>query len=274
MPTAYHLLGRAIISGEVHALTGLHIGSGAAALAIGGMDNPVIRDPLTRRPYIPGSSLKGKMRSLIERRGKNGQPYQLRQRIGPYVTIHICEAENEYWGCDVCHVFGLPSSVSFQNGPTRLIVRDVLLTDASANDLLRDGRTALFTEVKSEVAIDRVTSAANPRTLERVPAGAVFAPLELSFGFYEAADLDRFFVVLDALGLVEEDALGGGGSRGSGKVRFAKLTVACRAGESAAWQKWDGTPEGLDLAALNTNTKRCALRDWLAERLGFAKASR
>ncbi|MBI2322704.1 MAG: type III-A CRISPR-associated RAMP protein Csm3 [Chloroflexi bacterium] len=271
MATSYHLLGRAVISGEVQAVTGLHIGSGAAALAIGAMDNPVIRDPLTRRPYIPGSSLKGKMRSLVERRGRNGHPYPLRQRIGPYVTIHICEREDDYQHCDVCHVFGVPSSMSFQNGPTRLIVRDAALTKTSADGLLKDGRTALFTEVKSEVAIDRVTSAANPRTMERVPAGAVFAPLELSFGFYEAADLGRFFVVLDALGLVEEDALGGGGSRGSGRVRFEGLTVSCRAGESAERQTWDDG-RGLGLAELNE--RREALHDWLAGQLGLPAAVR
>jgi CRISPR-associated protein Csm3 len=266
MAVSYHLLGRALVRGRVEALTGLHIGSGAAALAIGGMDNPVIRDPLTRRPYIPGSSLKGRMRCLVERRGRNGTPYPLNQSIGHHVTIHQCKDAADYATCDVCHVFGIVSSMSFETGPTRLIVRDIPLAEESAAALLRDGRTTLYTEVKSEVAIDRVTSAANPRTLERVPAGAVFAPLELSFGFYEEADLDRFFVVLDGLGLVEEDALGGGGSRGSGKVRFTELTVGCRVGEETTLVSWKSC--GLTLAELDA--RRGDLRQWLAQRLGLA----
>ena len=79
------------------------------------------------------------------------------------------------------------------------------------------------------MAIDRVTSAATPRTLERVPAGAVFEPAELVFSIYEAADYDRLLVVIEALQLVEDDYIGGSGSRGSGKVCFRNLEITARA---------------------------------------------
>jgi CRISPR-associated protein Csm3 len=220
------LYGRVFIEARIEAVTGLHIGGSGAGLEIGGLDKEVIRNPLTKRPYIPGSSLRGKMRSLTEKF------LGLRQNnpIGQ-VTIHTCKTPTEYsanGGCPVCHVFGVPAEIGY-SGPTRLLVRDAELTDASAK-ALDDARTELrFAELKTEVAIDRVTSAATPRTLERVPAGASFGPVELVFSVYEKADYGRLKVVVDALQHVEDDYLGGSGSRGSGKVRFLDLRVYARA---------------------------------------------
>jgi CRISPR-associated protein Csm3 len=112
-----------------------------------------------------------------------------------------------------------------------LTARDVPLYRES----LQDAQTDLpFAEVKWEAAIDRVTSAATPRQLERVPAGAVFCARDgeagelLVFSFYEVDDVDRFGDVLTALQLVEDDYLGGQGSRGSGKVAFTDLEVICK----------------------------------------------
>ncbi len=121
------------------------------------MDNPVVRDPMTQMPYIPGSSLKGKMRSLLEKR--EGRP--LNQRIGD-VRIHMCNDGQEYERCAVCHIFGLPGHVDHAQ-PTRLLVRDVPLSEASAERMRGLDLDAPYTEVKWEVAIDRITSAANPR---------------------------------------------------------------------------------------------------------------
>jgi CRISPR-associated protein Csm3 len=219
------LYGRLIINTEIRAITGLHIGGSGAGLEIGGLDKEIIRNPLTKRPYIPGSSLRGKMRSQTEK----VKGLRQNNRIGQ-VTIHTCKTREEYsanGGCPVCHVFGVPAEIGY-SGPTRLLVRDAELTDVSARKL-EDAKTdLLYAELKTEVAIDRVTSAATPRTLERVPAGAVFGPVELVFGIYEKADYARLKVLIDALQLVEDDYLGGAGSRGSGKIRFEKLRVTAR----------------------------------------------
>ncbi len=219
------LYGRIFIEANIEAQTGLHIGGSGAGLEIGGVDKEVIRNPLTKRPYIPGSSLRGKMRSQTEK------VLGLRQnnKIGQ-VTIHTCKKTEEYnanGGCPVCHVFGVPGEVE-ATGPTLLLVRDVNLTDKSAKELDKAKTDLRYAELKTEVAIDRVTSAATPRTLERVPAGAVFGPAEFVFGIYGEVDFARLRHVVNALQLVEDDYLGGSGSRGSGKVKFTEIKVMAR----------------------------------------------
>lgn len=226
MNNTFQLYGRVFFKTKIKALTGLHIGGSSTDLEIGGLDKAVIRNPLTKRPYIPGSSLRGKMRSQMEKLLGLPQNRPINQ-----VKIHTCTKQEDYdknGGCPVCHVFGIPAELEFAN-PTRLVVRDAELTDESAK-ALTDARTdLLYAELKTEVAIDRVTSAATPRTIERVPAGAVFGPAELVFGIYETADYARLKVVIDALQLVEDDYLGGSGSRGSGKVKFEDIHVYARA---------------------------------------------
>jgi CRISPR-associated protein Csm3 len=231
MMTDINLYGRLFIEANIETLTGLHIGGSGADLEIGGLDKEVVRNPLTNRPYIPGSSLRGKMRSQTEK--VLGMPQN--NRIAQ-VTIHTCKTESEYranGGCPVCHVFGVPAEIGF-SGPTRLVVRDVQLSDKSAEELDNANTDLLYAELKTEVAIDRVTSAATPRTIERVPAGAVFGPAELVFGIYEKADFSRLKLVFDALQLVEDDYLGGSGSRGSGKVAFKDIKIYARAREDYA----------------------------------------
>lgn len=236
------LLGRIIITGRIRTLTGLHIGGSPGALAIGNVDMPVIRDAVTGRPYIPGSSLKGKMRSLAEK--VTGAPQN--KSIGKDVTMHVAggdkrdyrddseyrragiEQYQKYW---VNPLFGVPGEVGFEiPAPNRLIVRDIPLEEESAQALLKARTDLPYTEVKWEAAIDRVTSAATPRQMERVPAGAVFAPMELVFSLYLPNDemlLDHLFT---ALQLVEDDYLGGQGSRGSGKVCFEGLQMVFKRG--------------------------------------------
>lgn len=223
--TEIKLYGRIILQANVKALSGLHIGGSNIGMEIGGVDKAVIRNPLDNRPYIPGSSLRGKMRSQLEK--KLGRPQN--QRIAQ-IRIHSCQSAEEYQrdgGCPICHVFGIPAEQDF-SGPTRLVVRDVALSDDSAGELDRANTELRFAELKTEVAIDRVTSAATPRSLERVPAGAIFTPAEMVFSLYKQADFQRFKLVLEALQLVEDDYLGGGGSRGSGKVRFENIRLSAR----------------------------------------------
>lgn len=238
------LKGRVIFRFEIKAETGLHIGGSDTGIEIGGVDKTVIRDPLTGTPYIPGSSLKGKMRSLIEKYHECPQ----NQRIGNGY-IHSCGGEysandykkaeilkkvkEEYATCEVCQTFGLPGERPFAT-PTRLVVRDIHLSDTSAEELTSANTDLPYTEVKTEVSIDRVTSEANPRQLERVPAGAIFEDGEMVYSLYEgtdmvlADDIARLKTVLEGLALLEDDYLGGSGSRGSGKVKVQKIRVFLR----------------------------------------------
>jgi CRISPR-associated protein Csm3 len=210
------LYGRLVIQGNILVKTGLHIGGSGGAFAIGGVDNPVIVNQVTGQPYIPGSSLRGKMRSLTEK--------YLGRTTGQRISqsqIHACKTEAEYLECPICNIFGITAE-DF-NWPTRLLVRDVALDPDSAMTI-REAKTALpYTEIKTEVAIDRVTSQANPRDVERVPAGAVFGPMELVYNIYSEQDVAWISVLLDAMQLLEDDYLGGHGSRGSGKVVFQNL---------------------------------------------------
>ncbi|MGC9400668.1 MAG: type III-A CRISPR-associated RAMP protein Csm3 [Anaerolineae bacterium] len=223
------LEGRVFVEFDVEVVTGLHIGGSDTGIEIGGVDKTVVRDKLTNRPYIPGSSLKGKMRSLLEK--YHGLPQN--RNIGG-AHIHSCEKAHDYEDCAVCHVFGVAGEMDFAT-PTRLVVRDVHLRDKSAKELEDSARTDLpYTEVKTEVAIDRVTSRANPRQMERVPAGSIFGPAELIYSVYGGDDCDpaqdvRFLRSLfEGLQLLEEDYLGGLGSRGSGKVSFKNIRVQVR----------------------------------------------
>ncbi len=242
MAKQIQLKGRVFLSFEIEAVTGLHIGGSETGIEIGGVDKTVIRDPLTNRPYIPGSSLKGKMRSLLEK--YRGLPQN--QRIGQGY-IHSCGADNkekgrqDYARCDVCQVFGVPGERDFAT-PTRLVVRDMHLSDESAKRLEETARTDLpYTEVKVEVSIDRVTSAANPRQMERVPAGSIFGSAGgdvFVYSVYEGdgcnaeRDVERLEALFTAMQLLEDDYLGGLGSRGSGKVRFANIQLGVRANGS------------------------------------------
>ena len=244
--TDINLYGRVFIHANIQDVTGLHIGGSSAGLEIGGLDNAVIRNPLDSRPYIPGSSLRGKMRSQTEKTLGLSQNTRIAR-----VTIHTCQKKEDYQsngGCKVCHVFGIPAE-DFSS-PTRLVVRDVPLSAESAAALEAAHTDLPFAELKTEVAIDRVTSAASPRNLERVPAGAVFAPAELVYSIYGQDDFERLKVVIDALQLVEDDYLGGSGSRGSGKVCFTNIEISARRrddyGASQPYKQFDSVQDLAD----------------------------
>lgn len=216
------LFGRVVVTGYLRAVTGLHIGKGKEGIAIGGVDNPVMRDPLSNEPYIPGSSLKGKLRSLSEK-SIPGLRFNYPRRAR--AQIHACENEEEYLQCPVCNLFGAPGERQFLTFPTRLIVRDTRLEQSSLQRLREADTDLPFTEVKYEATIDRVTSVANPRPLERVPADSVFGPFEMIVNIYKQEDVALLRNLFAAMRLLEDDYLGGSGSRGSGQVRFEDLRV-------------------------------------------------
>ena len=218
--TDIKLYGRVFINTKIKAETGLHIGGSGGAMEIGGVDNEIIRNPLNNQPYIPGSSLRGKMRSLTEK--TKGLPQN--NRVGN-ATIHVCQDAESYQDCPTCQIFGIPAEKDFGlTTPTRLLVRDVALDNAE----LLASKTELYAEHKTEVVIDRVTSAAVPRELERVPAGAVFGPSELVLGIYDETDVALLETVFEAMLLLEDDYLGGSGSRGSGKIKFEDIEIMVR----------------------------------------------
>ena len=216
------LLGKVIIRGKIFCETGLHIGAARESLEIGGLDAPVIRDPLSREPYIPGSSLKGKMRSLLEK--KERKPFN--RYGGQNVWRHECSDPK----CSVCRLFGSTGGKEGDNLPARLIVRDCYLTDESRRELEKIETGLQFTEWKFENSLDRITAASNPRQIERVPKGSEFS-FEIVYNV-ETRDKDEVKEdlnnILDLLNLLQDDYLGGHGSRGYGKVKFKVETFEGR----------------------------------------------
>lgn len=270
------LLGKLYITGFIEVKTGLHIGGGGETLEIGGLDKGVVRDPITNQPYIPGSSLKGKLRSILER--LEGKPVN---RPGGsdtyrYESDDLESGFSEVQGnkipfdgakiCPVSRVFGstgrdcwIPydvaksqgieilgedtfegeikyAKIKGRNSPAKLIVRDCHLNENSVEDLQAIDTGLYMTEWKFENGLDRITAAANPRQIERVPRGSIF-DFEMIYtveceGNKANSDQqeqaikiaqDDLTNILKSLWILEDDALGGHGSRGYGKVRFEKL---------------------------------------------------
>ncbi len=218
------LRAKVVIEGELNVLTGLHVGSAAAEFQIGSVDSPVVRDPISNKPYIPGSSLKGKLRSLLEA----AEGLKAERSGGTNVKRHECKDRPRALRCTVCRLFGSTGKKEEgsegTNHPARLAVSDLLLTGESFAEL-RDIDTGLmYTEWKFENTLDRVTSAAMPRQIERVPAGSAFG-FRLVYDDREDAErLDEDMRNLTrAMSLLEDDALGGHGSRGYGRVGFAAI---------------------------------------------------
>ena len=215
------------LTGIIRLRSGLHIGAGKDSVEIGGMDQPIIKDPVTHAPYIPGSSLKGKLRSLLETSVfmKNEGTRKAVMDGKP------CDCGRK--GCPACAIFGShasPHKCDPDLGPTRLLMRDATLT-SEFMEMFKNGRLPM--EVKNENIINRVTGVAeHPRPLERVPAGTCFT-LNIAFRVYEGDPDDLFDWVLKGLKLIQLDAVGGGGSRGNGQVVFEDL-------------KLDGEPVSLD----------------------------
>lgn len=243
--------GKFIITGILECVTGTRIGGTQERFEIGGIDNPVIKDPLTDLPYIPGSSLKGKLRSLLE--WARDLPAVHPDHNGAFTACHCGD-------CVACRLFGVASDdpeTRKKAGPTRLTVRDAFPT--GYEKVLRGeeppkGSTVrrwwetmgegISTELKTENFINRLTAEANPRTMERVPAGSEFQ-VEFVLDVYDIGDgnsqgdKELLEALVEAMTLLEHSALGGSGSRGYGRVRFKNLKVTWypteyyRTGESA-----------------------------------------
>lgn len=233
--TELTFLGKLVLEGEIQCHTGLHIGAGKGSLEIGGADNPVVKDAFGI-PYIPGSSLRGRLRSLLEQTlglAVPGELVYLSKRKGQEVRIHQSDRPDD----EVCVLFGRnPGRIERVAGdsieaetatPARLTVCDAPLVVESITSQMRENLDDELTEVKSENAIDRITSQANPRTLERVPSGARFR-FRMVLDVLCPEDKPLLARVAEAMRLLEDDALGGGGSRGNGRVAFTGLNLTWR----------------------------------------------
>lgn len=199
------------ITGKIILETGLHIGGTNSSMSIGGIDKTVIRNPVNNQPYIPGSSLKGKLRSLLEiSTGNIGGSSGGVVHNGPSsVLSQITDCPKS------ADLFGNATNESQK--PSRLIVRDSKLLNAE--ELLKKTEIP-YTEGKTEVVIDRITSAAMPRQNERVPSGAEFS-LCLIVNIWEQDNHNQDSILkllFTSLQLLSDDYLGGHGSRGYGQV--------------------------------------------------------
>ncbi|MDB9308412.1 type III-A CRISPR-associated RAMP protein Csm3 [Aphanizomenon sp. CS-733/32] len=266
------LLGKVTLKCQLTAKTGLHIGGGGENLDIGGLDKPVIRDPLTKYPYLPGSSIKGKLRATLERLlnkplnrpgSRDTRRYESDDLVDGFTEVER-DRFIRYEGartCQISRLFGSTGGSNFwipiesarneglfsdksptktiegqncvkissgRNATSRLIIRDSHLHPDSATQLKQVDTGLFMTEWKFENNIDRVTAAANPRQLERVPAGSKFN-FELVYTIENAdqavKDLENIAI---ALAFLEDDALGGNGSRGYGKVVFENFLFTYR----------------------------------------------
>jgi CRISPR-associated protein Csm3 len=209
------LIKKIFISGEIKALTGLHIGGSNTAIEIGGVDTSVIRNPFNDEPYIPGSSLKGKIRSLLEQTAGTFGRGAGQVKNGPSDDVNQ----------NITKVFGTVKG-NESNIPSKIIVRDAELIDE--NDFLKNNnKTDLpFTEVKTEIMVDRITAVASPRQIERVPAGATFK-LDIVVNVWEndIAEAKMIELIFNGMRLLQDDYLGGKGSRGSGQVKLGIKTI-------------------------------------------------
>lgn len=206
-----------VIKGELVCETGLHIGGANDAINIGGADSIIIRDSVSDLPFIPGSSLKGKLRSLLELNDKKSIQSVLEKK-GKSSTDEDSIAVK---------IFGISSDKKNNlKYPTRLIVRDSFPTEESIKLWEKQEEVVRGSELKWENTIDRITSRANPRSLERIPKGSSFI-FEFIFSVYEE-DENNLMGLFEAMRLLEDNYLGGSGSRGYGKVKFANISITKR----------------------------------------------
>jgi len=239
----YMLKGKLMLSGKIKCLTGLHIGSSSEEMEIGGNDNPVIRNPINGEPYIPGSTLKGKLRSLTEWSLGLIEPHK--DHKGEYVAYECKELagkekdspkyKNAYLLARLYGPATNSSTVKEVAGPSRLLVRDAFLTPEAKKLLEQNLGIGLFTEMKTENTLDRVTSEANPRPIERVPASVsaeVSADVSFTFNIildmYQQSDFELLRDLFAAMHLLENSSLGGMGSRGYGQVEFKEIKLSWR----------------------------------------------
>lgn len=198
---------------DLELMTGLHIGGSSDTFDIGGADSTVIKNPLTHEPYIPGSSIKGKLRSLLTQ--KYGKFNEKEKDI-------VFKDDEE--GKTMRNLFEPVDYGDDSIQVSKAIFRDALLTDESRANLEKHLGSGVYTEIKAENKITLLTGKAeSQRFIERVPAGAVFGGEILLQVFDEDKDEDKEEIfkakLKEAINMLELNYLGAGGTRGYGKVK-------------------------------------------------------
>lgn len=189
------------ITGEIQLVTGMHIGGSSAFAAIGAVDSPIIKDVRTKLPMIPGSSLKGKMRTLLAKE----------------YNENLAKKPDDDAPC-LTRLFGCAKKDHVKR--SRLLISDMIMCN---DHVLREQGLQSITEIKFENTINRITAVAMPRQIERAIRGSVFN-LDI---IYEAEEESEIVADMEILArgfrLLQYDYLGGSGSRGYGKIRFENL---------------------------------------------------
>ncbi len=211
------------INTTIELLSGLHVGGSKESVQIGGIDNPVIRTAVKyNQPYIPGSSIKGKMRCLLEQINgitEVGGGSKRKNEKGEEVDYKFADKPIECQ--EIINLFGFADD----NKPSKLIVRDAMLTPKSAKELQDcENLDMPYTEGKWENVIHRVNGTAeHPRQMERIPAG-VFFDVEFIINVWDNDGDGKKMVDLLEKGIyaLENDYLGGSGSRGYGQIKFGE----------------------------------------------------
>jgi CRISPR-associated protein Csm3 len=209
------------LKGNIELLTGLHIGGGDDTMKIGGIDKEVVKiyDKKLKRevPYIPGSSLKGKIRSLIEIKNR------LVMNGGDVFSSKYLDAidnkEKKEKAVNILKIFGDSNNENSEIGITRAIFYDAYLNKETKESFLNE--EIELKEAKYENSINRLTGkASNPRQIERVPAGIEFE-FEIKIKVLDDDNEEKLKEIIEeGLELLENDYLGGNGSRGYGRVKI------------------------------------------------------
>lgn len=201
------LKGKLIIKAKLRLVTGMHIGASSDFAPIGAVDSTFIRDPFTKQPIIPGSSQKGKLRTLLARARQKG-----------YILNSLRDDDEV-----VKRLFG--SAEKNEARPARLQFYDIFMTPESLVQVESMGTDTYIGEIKFENTISRLTAVANPRQIERVPAGSEF-DFKLVYNIEKIEDVDKDMETLaEAFSLLQIDYLGGHGSRGYGRVAFHDFSI-------------------------------------------------
>lgn len=197
------------ITGKLEVKTGMHIGGSSAFSAIGAVDSPVVKDAMTRLPMIPGSSLKGKVRTLLAK---------------AYNTEAAAKPDDD---CErLTRLFGSAKKDHLKK--SRILISDMILSNEKH---LRDSGLQSLTEIKTENSIHRVSAVANPRQIERVVRGSSFG-LDIIYELEQEDDfLEDMETISQGLKLLQYDYLGGSGSRGYGKIAFHDIEAVVVMGD-------------------------------------------
>ena len=209
MEAFYTLRDKIIIESDIELLTGMHIGASNDFSPIGAVDSVVVKDPLSGTPIIPGSTIKGKLRTMMAK----------------LLTDNYILPDHEKDDIRILKLFG--SSAKNNIIEARLQFCDLFMING--NDLLSKNLDLGYTEIKFENRINRMTAEATPRQLERVPKGSIFK-FKLIYNLFKSENNEDFsekdfILISNGIKALQLDYIGGSGTRGYGKISFSNFRI-------------------------------------------------